>query len=144
MVPSGRHERNARAHAIACVTCDTRLSTMHRMIPPAPWSIEYRDGSANAYSFSDSGAFRYRPITPAESSTGMYSGGDPRAGQLDDTTLTALWQRVRELEANTAIHGPDRNKGTGAFAITEAGPARSFIVERGPELLAFDAFLAKL
>jgi hypothetical protein len=114
------------------------------MIPPVPWSIEYRDGSANAYSFADSGAFRYRPITPAESSTGTYSGGDPREGLLDEATLGAFWQRVRELEASTALHTPDRGKGTGAFAITEDGATRSFIVTRGPELLAFDAFLAAL
>jgi hypothetical protein len=114
---------------------------MHRMTPPAPWTLAYHDGSANAYWFADTGEFRYRPITPAESSTGTYSGGDPRAGILDAATLAALWKHVRALETNTAIHGPDRNKGTGMFAISEAGVKREFIVERGPELLAFDAFV---
>jgi hypothetical protein len=116
-------------------------------MPDAPWTLAYADGSANSYkiwSDADGAAFEYDPITPAESSTGMYSGGDPRAGRVDATTLASIWQQVRDLEANTAEHSPDRNKGTGSFSITEPSGQRAFIVNRTPALLAFDELLAGL
>jgi hypothetical protein len=107
----------------------------------------YRDGSANAYSFTPDGdgvRFEYDPITPERSSTGMYSGGDPRAGRLDAEQLALLWGQVRALEENTALHVTDRGKGTGLFLIKSAGGERSFIIVRGAELLAFDAFVGAL
>lgn len=111
------------------------------------WTIVYRDGSANAYRFAAAGegaTFSYDPVTPERSSTGMYSGGDPRSGELSPAVSAELWQRVRALEANTALHVADRGKGTGAFGIDESSGNRTFIIARGPELVAFDAFVAAL
>lgn len=110
------------------------------------WTISYGDGSGNRYTFradGDGAVFEYDPVTPERSSTGRYSGGDPRSGRLDGDRLAALWQHVRALESNIALQGEDRNKGTGAFHITE-GASRSFIISRGAELAAFDAFVAAL
>ena len=109
----------------------------------------YRDGSANSYHFrsdgdGDGARFEYRPVTPLQSSTGMYSGGEPRAGRLDATQLATLWQHVSAFETNAALHTEDRAKGTGLFVITTAGIDRSFIIVRGVQLLAFDAFLGEL
>jgi len=109
--------------------------------PAAPWSITYADGSANVYQVTADGdvvRFAYRPVTPERSSTGMYSGGEPRSGLLEAPQVAALWRQVRELEANTPLHVADRGKGTGAFQLTEATHAGAFIIVRGPALLAFD------
>jgi hypothetical protein len=111
------------------------------------WHIEYADGSANVYRFredTDGVQFEYDPMTRERSSTGMYSGGDPRAGRLDETKVASLWHHVRALEANRTLHVEDRGKGTGAFHVVEAAATRSFIIVRGPELAAFDAFVAAL
>ncbi len=107
------------------------------------WSLEYSDGSANAYLVT-ADTFEYRPVTPERSSTGMYSGGPPREGRLDAAQATELWRVVRELEAATKLHTADRMKGTGAFHVTDAAGTRDFIVLRGPELLAFDELLRAL
>lgn len=107
----------------------------------------YRDGSANAYRFTadgDGARFVYDPVTPERSSSGTYSGGDPRAGRLDAAQLATLWQHVRALETNTALHVTDRGKGTGLFLIAAASGERSFIIVRGAELLAFDTFVGAL
>lgn len=109
--------------------------------PAAPWSIEYADGSANAYQVTADGdvvTFEYRPVTPERSSTGMYSGGPPREGRLDGAQAAELWRMVRELEAATELHAVDRMKGTGAFHVTDHAGPRAFIILRGPALLAFD------
>ena len=107
------------------------------------WSIDYRDGSANAYHFHPD-TFEYVPVTPAQSSTGTYSGGEPRAGRLDATAVETLWRLVRAFEVAVALHVEDRMKGTGAFSVTDVAGTREFIIARGPELAAFDAFAAAL
>jgi len=112
--------------------------------PTPPWTIRYNDGSANGYRIAGSGDFKYSPVTKEQSSTGMYSGGDPRQGRLDAGKLEALWQEVAKLEANPAIHTDDRGKGTGAFVIDDANGSRELIIALGPEIRAFDAFLKTL
>jgi hypothetical protein len=116
--------------------------------PKPPWSVTYHDGSANSYRIeSDAGgaSFEYIPITPAQSSTGLYSGGDPRSGRLDPARVEALWQRIHELESEVSLHTPDRGKGTGRFIVSDATGTRTFIVQFGKQLLrAFDAFVAEL
>jgi hypothetical protein len=114
------------------------------MIPAGQWSVVYADGSANQYVIegsADGASFVYDPVTPEQSSTGTYSGGDPRSGPLDRVRVAELWRQVRAFEADTEQHAPDRNKGTGAFSIRDANGKRSFIVERTPALLAFDTYL---
>ncbi len=109
--------------------------------PSGAWSLEYADGSANAYRIKgdgDGARFKYLPVTPERSSTGMYSGGAPRDAHLDAAQTAGLWRRVGALEAATHLQTADRMKGTGAFHVTDAGGTRAFIILRGPELLAFD------
>ncbi|MBA3392513.1 MAG: hypothetical protein H0T89_07715 [Deltaproteobacteria bacterium] len=113
--------------------------------PAGSWSIEYADGSANAYRIANDGGgatFEYRPVTAAQSSTGRYSGGEPRRGDLDAAQVAELWRQVAALEANPKLQTTDRMKGTGSFRVTDAAGARAFIILRGPALLAFDALLA--
>ena len=84
------------------------------------------------------------PVTPERSSTGAYSGGEPRSGTLDAKDEKELWRRVKALEADEASHAEERAKGTGAFRVTEAGATREFKVDAGKPLRSFDAFLKKL
>lgn len=105
------------------------------MMPAPPWTLVYADGSADLYRFeatADEVAFVYEPITPAQSSTGMYSGGDPVQERLagDDPRLAALWQHVAALEADRAHHAAERCKGDGAVTVTVAGATRRFLVVR--------------
>lgn len=117
------------------------------LVADSEWSIRYSDGSANGYHFwrdPDGARFEYNPVTPERSSTGTYSGGKPRAGPLAAETVESLWQHVRALEGATALYVEDRGKGTGMFRITDDAGTRDFIVRRGAELAAFDAFVAEL
>lgn len=116
----------------------------------APWTFAYADGSANGYRLSqasttDDVRFEYDPVTPAQSSTGHYSGGPPRHETLrpDDPRLTELWRRVADLEADTAHHEAHRNKGSGAFTLTTPAGTRRFLYARVPALLELDALMAR-
>lgn len=115
------------------------------MTPTPPWSLVYADGAANVYRFEatpDEVRFAYEPMTPARSSTGLYSGGPPRQARLslDDPELATLWRHVDALEADLAHHAAARNKGDGAFTVTTAAGTRHFLVVR-PALRELEALL---
>lgn len=114
------------------------------MTPPPPWTLSYADGSANHYRFEATAAgvrFVYDPVTPATSSTGLYSGGDPVDTQLalDDPRIAELWRHTRVLEADTAHHVADRCKGDGALTLD----GRTLLVAR-TATRAFETWLTAL
>jgi hypothetical protein len=118
-------------------------------VPDPPWQVGYHDGSGNAFrveqkSSAESASYEYSPVTARESSSGMYSGGEPAAGSLSVEQVALLWKRLRELEADTALHTEERGKGTGAFHLVTRSGERSFIVTRGDPLSVFDALVAEL
>jgi hypothetical protein len=114
----------------------------------APWSVIYHDGSGNGFRFwKDAGGegarFEYTPIRPDNSSTGIYSGGEPKSGRLDDRRARELWWWVRRLEADASLYTDSRMKGTGAFRLMEsAGGTREFIIKGSALLIKFNKFLA--
>ncbi|KAB2842974.1 hypothetical protein F9K50_00825 [bacterium] len=115
----------------------------------AYWTLDYGDGSANQYHFEQRSkgaavSFRYDPVRPEQSSTGMYSGGEPRQGKLTARQARELKRRLAELESDAALRVEDRNKGTGAFSVRTSEGTRSFIIRMGPEIRRFDEFLKTL
>jgi len=114
----------------------------------APWSVTYHDGSGNGFRFwkgaeGEGARFEYTPIRPENSSTGFYSGGEPRSGRLDDRRARELWRWVRRLEADASLHTDSRMKGTGAFSLTgPGGGTREFIIKGSTPLSKFNKFLA--
>ncbi|MDL1871529.1 hypothetical protein FBR05_04925 [Deltaproteobacteria bacterium PRO3] len=113
------------------------------------WTLDYGDGSANQYHFEQRSkdaavSFRYVPVRPEESSTGMYSGGEPRQGRLTARQARELKQRLAELESDAELRVEERGKGTGAFTVQTPEGTRSFLIRMGPEIRRFDEFLKKL
>jgi hypothetical protein len=114
-----------------------------------PWSLSYGDGSANQYRFGQDlkesqTYFEYFPVRPENSSTGTYSGGEPRQGDLSAKQTAELKKWLNKLESDKSLHTESRDKGTGAFTVRSGDETRSFIIQMGPELREFDQFLKKL
>lgn len=116
-----------------------------------PWTIRYRDGAANVYQLAQAApsghvVFEYVPVTPAESSTGTYSGGAPHRAVLPagDARVDELWRRLERLEVDAAAHAPARAKGTGAFEVETPAGTRAFLVERGAVLDEVHALVRRL
>lgn len=110
-----------------------------------PWSISYHDGNANGYRLwqdAEVAQYEYTPVTPATSSSGTYSGGDPARGELTAAQAGEVWTRVEALARDASLHVAARAKGTGAFEVTTAGETRRFIVAAGERLRELDAALA--
>ena len=115
----------------------------------APWSISFWDGSNNGHHFRQDAPsapvlYLYDPMTPLMSSSGTYSGGEPRRGTIDSDTADALIERVSKLALDTSAHTDLRMKGTGAFEQRSEALSRSFTIKRGEALRGFEAFLASL
>jgi len=113
------------------------------------WTLDYADGSANQYHFEQRSrdsplSFRYVPVRPEESSTGMYSGGEPRQGRLTAGQARELKRRLADLESNAALQTEERGKGTGDFRVQTPEGMRSFLIRMGPEIRRFDEFLKTL
>ena len=133
--------------AIALLCLAPSTSHAGSPVPKAPWLVTYSDGSANGYRFwkdseGEDARFEYSPVQPKESSTGMYSGGQPANGVLNPEQIEGIWQRVLRLESDTKLRETERMKGTGAFALNAPGGDRKFIIKNGPALAAWNEFLS--
>jgi hypothetical protein len=114
-------------------------------IEPAPWTLVYTDGSNNSTRLWMEGeaiAWSFNPVQPKESSSGTYSGGEPGEGQATVNAATAVWTKLRHLEATEGAT-PDgtRRMGTGWFTVTTPSGKRRFVAERSDALTEFEAAL---
>ena len=140
--PAG--ETEGQTASVDPVAVDTEAST-----PIGPWTLIYADGSGNSFKFwraadSEVVHFETTPVTPELSSSGVYSGGEARSGELTAVGVADLWKQVTTLEANTEVRAEKREMGTGQFKVTTAVGERAFLVRRGVAVTAFDTFVAGL
>lgn len=97
----------------------------------ASWELMYSDRSANGFHFwlvSGTAHFRYDPVEPIMSNSGIYSGGAPSSGTLTSEQLATLRGLLDALAENTEAHVAQRTKGTGSVQIIEDGTVRSFLI----------------
>lgn len=104
----------------------------------------YADGSANRYVITAS-SLQYIPVKPEESSTGMYSGGDPADVTLTDEQFKHLKQLLENGIAATGNHIPDRIKMSGEITRVTASDTVTIILKPGaPEQIALESGLKAL
>lgn len=116
-------------------------------VPDPPWSLTYADGSGNATRLWQDGEgahFEYTPVTPEMSSSGVYSGGDPRSGALEPAQIDELWRLAREVQATTSAHIEARIMGSSQFSLTTPTEKASFKVSGCEQLAAFQGFITSL
>lgn len=113
-----------------------------------PSSVSFSDGSGNQYTVTraDDGRaqLQYDPVTPKNSSSGTYSGGEPADLMLSSEISSELWARVAAMQAISEPHVAGRSKGTGAFVVSGAKGEVRFLVHMGEELGDFSRFMTKL
>lgn len=104
----------------------------------------YADGSANHYVITVS-SLQYIPVKPEESSTGMYSGGEPAEVNLTEEQFENLKQLLENGIAATGNHIPDRIKMSGAITRTAKSDTITIILKPGaPEQVALESALKQL
>ena len=79
-------------------------------------NYEYADGSANLYLLTET-SLEYLPVKPEDSSTGMYSGGDPKTVTVTPLEYNELKDLFDEALEKTSIHIQDRMKTSGMISM---------------------------
>jgi hypothetical protein len=107
-------------------------------IPPQakivnPWhfgSYVYSDGSANRYVFSKDG-FEYFPVSPAQSSSGTYSGGTYIKKLPELSLYYKLVDNIKLAFETKSDHSNSRQKGSSLIDIIENGNQVKFMLKMG-------------
>jgi hypothetical protein len=109
------------------------------------YEYRYADGAGNSY-IIDRQSIEYRPITRAESSSGMYDGGTPRKVKIDARQyqeLAAKLDTAFNLNSNSNL---DRKKGTGLILKPDKNRQiqSRVIAQNSQELREIEALLDRL
>lgn len=88
---------------------------------------EYADGSANRYLLTET-ELQYVPVTPAESSTGTYSGGEPKTVLITPVQFNELKSLLDNALENSSIHITDRMKTSGMISKIGSGDKKQCIL----------------
>jgi hypothetical protein len=91
---------------------------------------KYADGSANVYTLTGT-ALAYDPVRPEESSTGTYSGGEPKTVTLTTSQADSLRVLMDQAFSHNAVHIPDRVKGSGLVGISVGKQSKHCILAQG-------------
>ena len=90
----------------------------------------YSDGSANRYVFSKNG-FEYFPVSPAESSSGIYSGGSYIKKLPELSLFYAVVDNIKMAFETKEDHTDVRQKGSGLIEIWEKESQSKFMIKMG-------------
>jgi hypothetical protein len=116
------------------------------LVPPAPWALRWVDGNGNvARAWQDSpdavARLSWHPVRPETSSSGQYSGGEPRLDPLDSAGVAELWALARTVQW-AAPRVETRMMGTGLLTLSGPAGEEQALVAPGPATAALDAWLA--
>lgn len=106
----------------------------------------YHDGANNVWSIGPQ-KIVYQPVTPAMSSTGTYSGGEPFEKAISETQFTEIEALLKAGVANKSIHEASRLKGSGMIVelLTDALAGDTYLLPmRSAEKAAIESWLKRL
>lgn len=95
------------------------------------WECFYIDGSNNEFYFYRNDGkihFRYDPIQPMMSSSGVYSGGSAKEGVLTPEQAQTLESQLKYWSETTGAHVERRIKGVGSFRMVDGDTERLFLI----------------
>ena len=97
----------------------------------AKWECSYLDGSGNRFHFYRKQAvihFRYDPMKPKLSSSGVYSGGTAKTGTLTLEQGRQLEAQMKIWTDNIGSHVKRRSKGVSSFHLINGEKSSHFLV----------------
>jgi hypothetical protein len=109
-----------------------------------PSQYEYSDGSANRYVITQT-TVEYIPVKPEESSTGMYSGGEPKSITITADQFNSLAKTFDLAFKNTNAHMSDRPKMSGLItSISRNATNKAILKPNSEEKQAIEEALRKV
>jgi hypothetical protein len=108
---------------------------------------EYGDGSGNRYVLTSS-TLSYVPVRVEESSSGTYSGGDPKEILLKGNqfnSIRELLDKAISKSLSSSIHIEGRAKMSGVISVLDKNERKEYILKPGSEeMKAIEALLKEL
>jgi hypothetical protein len=98
----------------------------------SPTHYEYSDGSANQYVITET-TVEYVPVKPEESSTGMYSGGEPKLVSITKEQFESMTKLFETAFENTSAHMTERPKMSGLITSMTGKELRQAILKPNSE-----------
>jgi hypothetical protein len=99
-----------------------------------PANYEYADGNANVYVITPT-ELKYIPVTPEESSSGTYSGGEPKNIAISPAQFQTLEALFESALNNTSTHIENRVMMSGLVSRTGSNK-KQCILKPGSEGIA--------
>jgi len=93
-------------------------------------TYEYLDGNNNKYTITPTNII-YDPVRPEQSSTGLYSGGEPYTAPLEEKQFKDMEEVIKKSISNADGQIDSRNKGTGMLIVLPE--KKSYIFEMNSE-----------
>ena len=106
--------------------------------------FSYYDGSGNAYMIHE-GHFKYEPVTPESSSSGIYSGGEAVARKISEVELSTAKRLFEGAVSAVDQHQDDRAMMTGLVVLARGSDTTRVVLKPGSSKKAeLENFLMKL
>ena len=107
-----------------------------------PVHISYTDQNNNRYTVTES-VLKYDPITPAESSSGTFSGGDPLNIKITKNDFEAITNLAEEI-LSTESRDNKREMLTSVLTIKKGAESRTVILKKSKDRMNLEEMLQKL
>lgn len=104
---------------------------------------EYADGNGNLYVITKRN-LNYIPVKPEESSTGTYSGGEPKTVTLTAEQFESIREAL-EIGIKSDNHIQDRVKMSGVISVVREKDKTEYILTPGsPEIKTIETLLKEI
>lgn len=142
LLPLDKTSDLTKYHQLFCAVLDrARFANL-----PHNFVYRYHDGANNVWSIGPQKII-YQPVTPAMSSSGTYSGGEPFEKVISEAQFTEIEALLKAGVSNKSIHEASRLKGSGMIVelLTDAlAGGTYFLPMRSAEKTAIEAWFKQL
>ncbi len=108
-----------------------------------PANYEYADGNANVYVITPT-ELKYIPVTPEESSSGTYSGGEPKNIAITPAQFQTLEALFEKALSNTETHMENRVMMSGLVSRTGSNKKQCILKPGSPDITMIEEALKKI
>ncbi len=141
LLPLDKTSDLTKYHQLFCAVLDrARFANL-----PHDFVYHYHDGANNVWSIGPQKVV-YQPVTPAMSSSGIYSGGKPFEQVISVAQFTEIEALLKAGLANKSIHEDSRLKGSGMIIelITDTMIGSTYLLPmRSAEKAAIESWLGQ-
>jgi hypothetical protein len=120
-----------RRKQLAWTTCLLMLALLCGRMPLLADDLQFADGNGNLYRVTEKAGrlLEYLPVSPVESSSGQYSGGDTRSARISEADYQQILVLFKKAEDSKESYAAQRKKGTFILTWTEGARRKEILLK---------------